>query len=325
MKKSTFVFSSDDNYIIPTYVAIHSLINKLRHENQCEVYVLAPGNLSDSSKNIINSIQNEFNNLMIHFLNLGDSFNSLKLVLTHTTIATMYRLMLPSLLPDCDRCIYLDGDIIVKGDMSELFNCDMEGYYVGGVRDIDAEQYTSKFNYDCERPHADDYINAGLLLMNLKMMRDDNIEQQFMKLADKHLLFADQDIINIVCHGKIKLLELKYNTLIKYRFVNYKQKKYSNFITDKFSVQQIWDAYEHPVMIHYAQPMKPWQCLYVYKANEWYRYVKKEIPSKIYLEYVRPYIKKNSTMTKEKRNLFIHWLFYKSGILRILLNIRHRL
>lgn len=325
MNNYTVVFSSDDNYIVPTYVAIHSLLYHARRNDCYDVYVLAPGNLMDSSKDTISSIEKEFTNLKIHFINLGDAFSSSSLFLDHTSIPTMYRLLLPSLLPDCDKCLYLDGDILVTGDMSELFDIDMEGYYVGGVRDIEADICIKKFDYDCTPPDCENYINAGLLLMNLRLMREDGIEQKFMEYAGKKLMFADQDIVNIVCHGKIRFLELKFNTIVKYTFVNYKQKHYSSYITDKFPIQEIYDAIDHPVMIHYAQAIKPWQCRYVYKGEKWYRYIKKNVPDNIYREHILPYIKKYDDVDTIKRRIFLRWILYKLGIFRLVLNKQHRL
>ncbi|MCR4832092.1 MAG: glycosyltransferase family 8 protein [Butyrivibrio sp.] len=325
MNNLTFVFSADDNYIVPTYIAAHSLIYNAARDKKYDIYILAPGDISDSNKAIINTIEKDFDNVKIHFENMGDAFATSNLVIKHTTVPSMYRLLLPSILKDCDKCIYIDGDILVKGDLSPLFERDMDGYYVGAIKDIEAEQYISRFDYTTEKPDSKDYVNSGFLLMNLELMRRDKVEERFLDLSDKRFLFGDQDILNIVCKGKILFLELKYNTLVKYRFVNYKQKSYSKFITDHFTLDEILEAIEHPVMLHYAQPVKPWQCRYVYKADEWYKYIKKQIPKDIYTGYILPYIRSHMVSSKEKNKMLLHWLLYKIGVLQLILNMQHKL
>ena len=91
---------------------------------------------------------------------MGQAFSDTALVLDHTTLPTMYRLLLPNLLPDCDQCVYLDGDIIVTGDISSVFDIDISTYYIGAVRDIEAITYISNFNYIDKRPDPSGYINA---------------------------------------------------------------------------------------------------------------------------------------------------------------------
>lgn len=325
MNNNTFVFSTDNNYIVPTYIAIHSLMKYSKPDKKYIVYVLIPTDLDLNNKNLLESIHQDFNNLSLSFINMGSAFSGTNLVLKHTTLATMYRLLLPDLLSDCDYCVYLDGDIIVTGDMSSVFDIDINDYYIGAVRDIEAITYISKFSYTGNRPDPAGYVNAGFLFFNLKKMRQDNLVSEFMKLSKERLLFADQDILNISCKDHIKFLDLKYNVLVKYRFVNYRQNHYNDFIRKYFSVPEIHEAIDAPVMIHYAQPTKPWQCRYVYKGQAWYKYINKNISKSIYNKYLKPYINSHKINCKTRIKLFSHWLLYKTGILKIVLNMQHKL
>jgi lipopolysaccharide biosynthesis glycosyltransferase len=156
-------------------------------------------------------------------------------------------------------------------------------------------------------------------------MRQDDLVSKFLELSKERLFFGDQDILNIVCKDNIKFLELKYNVLVKYRFVNHKQDHYNDFISKYFQVSEIHEAIDAPVMIHYAQPTKPWQCRYVYKGDIWYGYIRKNISKDIYSKYILPYINSHKADNKIVRKLFIHRLLYKAGILKVLLNLQHKL
>ena len=325
MDNYTFVFSADNNYIVPTYLAIHSLMKYSKRDKKYYAYILVPTDLNSENKKLIDSVSREFNNLFLSFINMGNSFSDTNLVLKHTTLATMYRLLLPDLLPDCDYCVYLDGDIIVTGDMSSVFDIDISDYYVGAVRDIEAITYIRKFNYSSNRPDPSGYVNAGFLFMNLKKMRQDNLVSEFLKMSKERLLFADQDILNISCKDKIKFLHLKYNVLVKYRFVNYRQNHYNDFITEYFRVSEIQEAIDTPVMIHYAQPTKPWQCRYVYKGQIWYKYIDKNMSKDINKKYFKPYINSHKASFKTRSKAFVHWLLYKTGILKVILNMQQKL
>ncbi len=325
MNNCTFVFSSDDNYIVPTYVAIHSLLKNSNPENKYIIYILVKAELNSESRNLMDSVSREFDNLSLSYINMGNTFSDTDLVLKHTTLETMYRLLLPELLPDCDSCVYLDGDIIVTGDISSVFDIDISDYYFGAVRDIEAITYIEKFDYENVRPDPSGYVNAGFLFMNLKKMRQDNLVSVFLNMSKERLLFADQDILNISCKDNIKFLDLKYNVLVKYRFVNYKLNHYNDLITAYFSVSEIHEAIDSPVMIHYAQPTKPWQCRYVYKGDVWYKYIKSNISGDIYNKYLFPYIDSHKINSKKTRNIFFRWLLFKSGLLKLLLVVQHKL
>ena len=92
--------------------------------------------------------------------------------------------------------------------MASVFDIDISDHYFGAVRDIEAMPYISKFDYSCDRPDPSGYVNSGMLYMNLKKMRQDDLVSKFLELSIERLFFGDQDILNIVCKDNIKFLEL---------------------------------------------------------------------------------------------------------------------
>ena len=106
-------------------------------------------------------------------------------------------------------------------------------------------------------------VNAGVLLYNLKQMREDNITQKFIKLSDKDWPSYDQDIMNVVCYGKIKILPPKYNVMIKHLFINDVR------LNDLYTKEEIEEAKNKPYLIHFLDEQKPWQGFRKYGSYWW--------------------------------------------------------
>lgn len=129
-------------------------------------------------------------------------------VTSKLTKASYFRLFLPDNLPDYDRILYLDVDTLILGDISmfQYYNCE----YLMGATVLNS-------NY-LSLPQQDKYINAGVLLMNLKALREDNFFDKVSKFRMKDYKgvrwLHDQTIINSVYSDKIELFPTKYNTFL---------------------------------------------------------------------------------------------------------------
>jgi lipopolysaccharide biosynthesis glycosyltransferase len=139
-----------------------------------------------------------------------------------------------------DKILYLDADILVQGDLSELWETELENYYAAGAADL----YIGMIDYKKEISFTknDLYINAGVILFNLNAIRQDNMQQKLLsttkKLSEK-VRFQDQDIINIVFKNKIKAVSDKFN------FASDNMKKYP----EQINLASI---------LHYNGKGKPW-------------------------------------------------------------------
>lgn len=126
--------------------------------------------------------------------------------------ANFYRLFLPLLLERENRCLYLDGDLAVCADLQDLYETNLQEYYVAGVTDClchNDDHFSHVTGHDIPFGY---YINAGVMLMNLEKMRNDHLLERFLRLNDaSYFPFLDQDIINYGCRGNVKLLDKKFN------------------------------------------------------------------------------------------------------------------
>ena len=158
----------------------------------------------------------------------------------------LYRLLLPELIQD-DKILYLDVDIIVNGNIQELYDIDIENYYVAGVSDIGIDRAALM-------PHLglnldDIYINSGVILLNLKNIRKDLIYEKWIYEVNEHSYIGrDQSIINKTCKDKIKIIDNKFNV----------------------SISTGLNASEN-IIIHYTG-IKPWVDNKVPNYNFWEKY-----------------------------------------------------
>lgn len=225
--------SCDDNYAEHAGVVIASTLSNAKNTDDLVFYIL-DGGISDKHKQEILSLKS-IKNCEINFVKINDNcFDNYKNVKSHqyVTLATYYRLKLPTLLPHVSRIIYLDCDVVVQTSLFDLFNVDLKGSPIAGVHDI--KKHLVKDNPT--------YINAGMLVVDLKRVVELNLEQKFLEYTQKHIdtiKVGDQEIINEVCKGNILILDDEWNV------------QSSNF-TNRSSYTK------YPKIIHFTAKKKPW-------------------------------------------------------------------
>lgn len=112
-------------------------------------------------------------------------------------------------------------------------------------------------------PSIEQYVNAGVLLLNLAAMRGERLVDIFEELLERNFPVQDQDIFNVACYNHILLLPPKFNLMIT-QSINYKDmaKVFGNDMTE--------EAFEKPVVIHYAGKIKPWRSVNIEFAEKWW-------------------------------------------------------
>lgn len=256
---------SGELYAKLTYISMSSvLLNNCKRKIK---FVLLVDKEYHDEESIFGNLNTTFENYEIDFLSIDESvFEYAELHIPHINHATYFRLILPEILPTVDKCLYLDCDTIVNADISELYDLELGNCLIAGVL---GPGYLNNPKCDsyCEcvgLPDLNTYINAGVLLFNLDMMRKENTSLEFMKLISSQYPSQDQDIINKVCYGRILQLPLKYNVMTKYAEWD---------ISDygiNFNKDELISAWNFPAIIHYADRIKPWDEPDSYLASEWW-------------------------------------------------------
>jgi lipopolysaccharide biosynthesis glycosyltransferase len=270
------VLSSDNNYTPFLYTTMLSVLKSANKNTFYDFYLIVTPDFSNKNKGQINKIKEEYD-CNISFIDIGDQFNNLP-----WTPAAWYRLILAKLLPkQYDKCIYLDCDVYVCNDLKQLYNIELNENYVAGVIACTYYVYADKMHSNILNiPSTKKYINSGVLLVNLKQIRNDNITSRFFELLNSNQVLPayDQDVINIVCYGKIKILPPKYNMILRHVFIN------DIRLNDLYSKEDIKEAKTNPCIIHYMCEQKPWQGFYKYGSFWWKIAIK--TPYKFYFMFL---------------------------------------
>lgn len=205
-------FAVNNAYSPYLEVALYSILLSNKESN-FEINVLS-FDINQSNKDRLARICEYFSNASINFLSLEDDyFEGLKLR-AHFSRDIYTRYVLADLLCDYDKVLYLDADILVTGDISDLYNLDIDNNFAAAAidRGIQKEEFAEYMkSLDL---YGRPYYNSGVLLMNLKKIREDGIVGRLIsetsRLADK-LEHPDQDVINIVFKDYIKPLSNIWN------------------------------------------------------------------------------------------------------------------
>lgn len=168
------------------------------------------------------------------------------------------RLILDVLLPNnLTRVLYLDGDTIVRGGLTELYHTDMEDLVIGAsVEPTASQSHKQRLGINGV------YYNAGVLLINLQKWREKKTGRRILDYYADHngKLFAnDQDAINGALHGEIYTLPPKYNYCNIYDQYPYRFLCKLVSPAQYFSEEKFKDSVKNPIIIHYLGEERPWR------------------------------------------------------------------
>jgi lipopolysaccharide biosynthesis glycosyltransferase len=275
-RRIAIAMATDDTYAPQTGVALYSVLRELGSDVVCTVYLLTPKGFRRSNKNTLDRLVGQFSNAVAVFIEMQEGLRDAKVTTTHLSSVCYYRLLLPEVLPDETKCLYLDADIVAKQDISELFALELGDAYVAGVKAAAYHYPEELASYHRERLGIADmstYINSGVLLMNLAKMREDQLVEAFRELAPKAFASEDQDIVNVACYGRIQILQPKYNAMTKYHLTGENTYDTDPCLTLCYSRKEWDEARKAPVLIHFADRYKPWTDLDTELSELWWRYL----------------------------------------------------
>jgi UDP-glucose:(galactosyl)LPS alpha-1,2-glucosyltransferase len=262
MHSTPIVIAFTPNYFIPAATCLFSVIKHSELSDKYEVIVLLSESLPQKMTQKLQQLGARCMNF--RFINLEGMLSDIYIDKKYT-VAASYRLLLPELLPEYDKVLYVDCDIIVRNNLAQLFSSvDLKDNYLAGVFEATLDfQISHLKSIGCE---LGEYINSGFLIMNLAKMRQDNMVTKFIEASKAdYLEFPDQDVLNVVCKGHIKGLPPFYNSIRTFYLPQYKK-----FFLQKYTKQD-WENVQNHGTIHYTGA-KPWDKFTVEFAIWWQYY-----------------------------------------------------
>ncbi len=215
-KEIPIFFTTDDQYAPFLDVAIASLIDNASKAYTYRLMVLNTG-LRRENMNLLK--RNQRDGFTIDFVDISREVAGIKARFKnvyHFSVVTYYRLFIASLFPQYDRIVYLDCDLVVLGDVSELYHTDLKGNIFGASPE-QFVQNTPEFRLYAEKALGVDpsgYVNAGVLVVDLEQYRRHRIEEKFVDLITRYdfdLLDPDQAYLNYLCRDRITILPNGWN------------------------------------------------------------------------------------------------------------------
>ncbi len=262
-------FASDDNYAPYLKVAIYSLLCNRNRERSYDIIILHK-RISKEHQGEILGLADGKSGVSIRFVNVVEADRELQSdVGCYYAVETNYRLLLFSkLFQNYRRMLYLDCDIIVTGDVGELFDVDLEGKSAAGVEDVGFRwlAYTKRAIFLDNKPYnvlnyctdvlgmkdPGGYVNAGVLLFDLEKCRQKvSFRDVVETLHSRNFFYNDQDVLNILLEGNIKQVDCKWNYMNNIAFyLECDRKEFRELYLDLYR--------EDYRIIHYISAKKPW-------------------------------------------------------------------
>lgn len=263
----------DNGYVMPTVVAMVSMIENKSSNTKLSFFVLADG-LTPESISVFKSLEND--TCRVNIISVDSSrYQGLEKKYSSVSRSSLLKFSIPDIIKELDKILYIDGDVIVKKDISELYDIELNDYYAAVVADGPKKKIAGgkKHAY-----YGDPlYFNSGMMLLNLKKMREDNMASKLINFRlNEYNYFMDQDAFNRVLGSNVIHISLKYDMmlhLISFQNEDFTMKQLCDFYkADNYAT--IDDIMDDAVVLHYTLA-KPWKYYDIPGADDWMIYYKR--------------------------------------------------
>ncbi len=260
MKEIPIFFSVDNAYAPFLATALKSAIDNSSKSRQYKAIVLHQ-ELSENNRKRLSSLATD--NFKIEFTEMKNELDGItdrmsnRLRCDYFTLTIYFRLFIPTMFPEYDKGIYIDSDVVLNSDIAELFDTDIGDNYIGACTDFSIQDVPPLVHYieNAVGVERTEYINSGVLLMNLKKLREVKLDYHFLRLLNQYhfdCIAPDQDYINAMCNGNIYYLGEEWDTM----------------------PNDNKPPLKNPKLIHYNLFSKPWCYDNIQYGEKFWHYVK---------------------------------------------------
>lgn len=257
------VYATDSNYVS---ICAASMVSLLESNRACkEINIFLYGDRLGTNECILENLVSRYDRYIniIQAVPIVKSFEKMNVPKVNGSYSAYVRLAVSKNLDNIDKFIYIDCDTLILQNLEELWDTDIDGYAVGGVSDA----MSARCNLALGKGIEDLYINLGVLLVNAKYWRMNNVLEKMIQDLNKYRLShtatgGDQEMINYTLFRRIYKLPLKYNVLVQNRIYDPVQMRFMIEKNDKsyYSISEMKEARERPYIVHFANSslIRPW-------------------------------------------------------------------
>lgn len=220
-KQIPIFFTIDNGYAPFLAVALNSAIKNASPDREYKAIILHQ-DVSESNIARLKALQTpnfqiELTPMKANFEALDDRMSN-RLRCDYFTLTIYFRLFIPEMFPQYDKGIYIDSDVVLTTDIAKLYDIDIGESLIGACNDLSIADIPPLVAYteNAIGVKKEQYINSGVLLMNLKALREADLEGNFLRLLNTYhfdSIAPDQDYLNAMCNGKICYLDAMWDAM----------------------------------------------------------------------------------------------------------------
>lgn len=221
MSEIPVFFSIDDSYAPFLAAALQSAIAKSSGKRNYVAIILHEKLSPENQKKLQDMATSHFK---IRFKEMKSGLESItdrmsnRLRCDYFTLTIYYRLFIPAMFPEYDKGIYIDSDVVLNADLAALFDTEIGDNYIGACPDYSIQEIAPLVHYieNAVGVNRLEYINSGVLLMNLKKLREVKLDYHFLRLLNTYhfdCIAPDQDYLNAMCNGHIYYLGEEWDAM----------------------------------------------------------------------------------------------------------------
>lgn len=251
-------FTIDDNYAPYAAVALNSAVKNSSDDRCYRAIILHQGLNGENAQKLLSLATDNFKVELLHIKNRFEEIEDRKgnrLRYDYFTLTIYFRLFIAAMFPQYKKGIYIDSDVVLTEDIANLYDVAIGENYIGACHDMSITDITpfEEYTETAVGVKREEYINSGVLLMNLEKLREIRFDEHFLSLLSAYhfdSVAPDQDYINAICNGNIYYLDPKWDVM----------------------PNDAKPLHESPALIHYNLFSKPWCYEGIQYEDEFWKY-----------------------------------------------------
>lgn len=266
-------FASNDAFVPYMATMIYSIIVNGSKDNNYDFVVLESDISTQNQKTLLQMVE-PFENVSLRFADVTEYIDGYTFFVGNKenfTKESYYRLLLPELMEEYEKVLYLDGDMVALTDVAELYWTELGDKLLASSRDLcgmiayynpltDLKKYRDR---ELELKEPDDYFIAGMLLFNIPEFRRAYSTEYLLDFAtSREWRQHDQDVLNVLCQGKAKLVSAAWDVMAP---------EFNEYLPQKLKAE-LDASLAEPKILHFGGDMKPWLCMDAPFGEHFWRY-----------------------------------------------------